>query len=445
MRNRLQPLLQTPDSRGVADYDLWQHQFMYQRLKLGLWLAIASYLTFTLNQLFNGLFYPEDFRSGWLITQVSVECLLLITQGLLHSSWGRKHPGVIFLLFSWIVTLSSQVRATFDGVARPSIIEWPLMFFAQATLVPIHWQLHLISQLGVFVYYLSTQIILNLPLELPTPWMTPGFLKLYFFWICSISNLSVYLYDRLARVQFNSNHALETAYEQLETAYDQVKIEQERSESLLLNILPHSIAQRLKQQPTTIADSFTHAAVLFGDIVGFTELSGKMAPDQLVHLLNQIFSRFDHLADQHKLEKIKTIGDAYMVVAGLPIPRIDYAESIADMALDMKQTLTQFNAETGQNFQMRIGIAIGPVIAGVIGIKKFIYDLWGDTVNIASRMESHGIANEIQVTETTYKHLTQNYQFECRGMIYIKGKGNMITYFLKEKRVTHKTLYSHQE
>ena len=173
---------------------------------------------------------------------------------------------------------------------------------------------------------------------------------------------------------------------------------------------------------------------MFGDIVGFTELSGKIPPAELVQLLNQIFSQFDHLADQHGLEKIKTIDDAYTVVSGLPLPCQNYAEAIANMALDMRLTLEEFNQETGQHFQMRIGIATGPVIAGVIGLKKFIYDLWGDTVNIASRMESHGIANEIQVTEKTYRMLKNQYFFEKRGVIMIKGKGEMTTYLLKGKR-----------
>ncbi|MFM6397395.1 adenylate/guanylate cyclase domain-containing protein, partial [Planktothrix sp.] len=168
--------------------------------------------------------------------------------------------------------------------------------------------------------------------------------------------------------------------------------------------------------------------------VGFTELSGRFDPAELVNLLNQIFSEFDYLAELHGLEKIKTIGDAYMVVSGLPIPRDDYAEAMADMALDMQRTLKEFNAKTQQNFNIRIGIATGPVVAGVIGIKKFIYDLWGDTVNLASRMESHGITDEIQVTEATYLALKEQYKFEKRGTILVKGKGEMTTYLLKGKK-----------
>ena len=169
-------------------------------------------------------------------------------------------------------------------------------------------------------------------------------------------------------------------------------------------------------------------------IVGFTKLSTQMSPTELVELLNQIFSRFDQLAEHYGLEKIKTIGDAYMVVAGLPQQRVDHARSIADMAMTMQQTILIFNEEAGHNLKMRMGIHTGPVIAGVIGLRKFCYDLWGDTVNTASRMESHGLPDEIQVTRVTYECLKLQYLFEERGCIFIKGKGEMTTYLLKAKR-----------
>ncbi len=425
----LTALFQSPNILEAPNYETWRHRFIHQRLSLGVGLALIAYLTFTLSQINNLLFHPEHFKLAWLLTQLSVELGLLLGLFLLKTAIGIRYPGLIFLLLTWLVTLSPQVRATLQGLSQPSIIEWPLTFFSLATLVPVCWLLHFLGQAGTFAYYLGTQTLLNLQVEFPSAWMTADFLAIYFFWICLISNLSVYLYDRLARAEFNSRKALQEAYEQ-------VKIEQERSEKLLLNILPVPIAERLKQDPVTIADNFTNSAVLFGDIVGFTELAGKMPPAELVQLLGQIFSRFDHLAGKHHLEKIKTIGDAYMVVAGLPVPQEDYAQAIADMALDMQQTLQEFNRETGQTFQMRIGIAIGPVVAGVIGLKKFIYDLWGDTVNIASRMESHGIANEIQVTETTFNCLKDEYFFEKRGAILVKGKGEMTTYLLKGKKTS---------
>ena len=201
----------------------------------------------------------------------------------------------------------------------------------------------------------------------------------------------------------------------------------------MLNILPKPVADQLKQNSSTIAESFPEATVLFADIVGFTQLSAQKSPTEIVTLLNKIFSAFDQLADQHGLEKIKTIGDAYMVVGGLPMPKPDHAEAIAAMALDMQTAIDTFNQETGEAFIMRIGVSTGPVVAGVIGTHKFTYDLWGDTVNMASRMESHGIAGRIQVTDSTYDRLHNKYVFEERGTIDVKGKGEMITYWLKGK------------
>ncbi|MBP0001195.1 MAG: response regulator [Cyanobacteria bacterium SID2] len=219
-----------------------------------------------------------------------------------------------------------------------------------------------------------------------------------------------------------------------EKAYlEQLRIEQEKSERLLLSILPKPIAERLKQNPHTIADSFSDVSVLFADIVGFTKLWSRISPTELVELLNEIFSGFDELAAKNGLEKIKTIGDAYMVVGGLPVPRDDHAEAISQMALDMLQQMKQFNQGDREPFSIRIGISSGPVVAGVIGTNKFIYDLWGDTVNMASRMESQGIANTIQVTEVTYERLKDKFEFECRGEIDVKGKGEMTTYLLIDR------------
>jgi class 3 adenylate cyclase len=158
-------------------------------------------------------------------------------------------------------------------------------------------------------------------------------------------------------------------------------------------------------------------------------------------LLNEIFSAFDQLSDRYELEKIKTIGDAYMVVGGIPKPRSDHADAIAQMALAMQEEVAQFNAKYNAALSIRIGINTGPVVAGVIGTKKFIYDLWGDAVNTASRMESHGVAGYIQVTESTYQCLQTQYQFEERGVIQVKGKGEMTTYFLKARKVEHLTTH----
>lgn len=217
----------------------------------------------------------------------------------------------------------------------------------------------------------------------------------------------------------------------------QLQAEKERADRLLLNILPKPIAERLKEGHNTIADSFSEVTVLFGDIVDFTKLAAHRSPIEVVSLLNKIFSAFDWLAQHHGVEKIKTIGDAYMVVGGLPTPQLDHAEAIAEMALDMLDEIARFNTQTGESLSMRIGIHIGPVVAGVIGTNKFIYDLWGDTVNIASRMESQGIAGSIQVTAETYNLLRDKYLFKERGVIPIKGKGEVTTYILIGRKLTH--------
>lgn len=217
-------------------------------------------------------------------------------------------------------------------------------------------------------------------------------------------------------------------------AQEALHYQQEQTEKLLLNILPKPIAEQLKLEPSTIADSFEEVSVLFADLVGFTEFSSRHSATELVEFLNVIFSEFDQLVEKHDLEKIKTIGDAYMVVAGLPTPRADHADAIAQMALDMQQALAKVNAKTGEDFSMRIGINSGSAVAGVIGLKKFSYDLWGDTVNTASRMESLGISGEIQVTAATYRRLRDKYLFEERGVISVKGKGEMVTYLLKGRK-----------
>jgi class 3 adenylate cyclase len=203
-----------------------------------------------------------------------------------------------------------------------------------------------------------------------------------------------------------------------------------KSESLLLNVLPSSIAERLKERRVSIADRFDEATILFADIVNFTVLSERISPVALVAMLDQVFSRFDALCDQYGLEKIKTIGDAYMVAAGIPEPRDDHVEAIASMALDMGRVLTELKGDDFAQLNIRIGIHTGPVVAGVIGQRKFAYDLWGDAVNTASRMESHGQAGRIHVSRDVYERLRERFQFESRGSIPVKGKGELETWFL---------------
>jgi adenylate cyclase len=213
-------------------------------------------------------------------------------------------------------------------------------------------------------------------------------------------------------------------------AYKLLSVEQQKSERLLLNILPKEIAAILKNENRTIADNYAEASILFADLVGFTPLTAQMSPAEMVNLLNHIFSYFDSLVEKYSLEKIRTIGDNYMVAAGVPRIRSDHALALAKMALEMRDFIYSLPPVSGRQIQFRIGINSGAVVGGVIGRKKFVYDLWGDAVNIASRMESHGIAGAIQITQSTYELICSECICEPRGAVEIKGKGEMQTWFL---------------
>ena len=200
---------------------------------------------------------------------------------------------------------------------------------------------------------------------------------------------------------------------------------QEKSENLLYNILPREIAGILRDDNRTIADHFSEASVLFADMVDFTPMSAEMTPTQMVDLLNEIFTHFDGLVEKYELEKIKTVGDCYMVAAGVPRPHVQHAQTVVRLALDMLDYVRQGTFQASRPVNFRIGINSGPVLAGVIGRKKFIYDLWGDAVNIASRMESHGAGGAIQITRETYEQVKNEFLCEPRGTIQVKGKGEM--------------------
>jgi len=224
-----------------------------------------------------------------------------------------------------------------------------------------------------------------------------------------------------------------------ERALAALEIEQAKSERLLLNVLPEPVAARLKEHEGIIADACPDVTVLFADIVGFTPLCGRLSASDVVALLDRVFARWDQLAADHGVEKIKTIGDAYMVVGGIPVPRQDHPQAIAEMALAMGSEFARVAIETGHALQVRIGIDTGPVVAGVIGRAKFIYDLWGDTVNTASRMESHAPPGTVQVTERTYERLRTRYEFRLRETIDVKGKGPMRPYLLLGRRGDHES------
>lgn len=398
-------------------YKQQRQRFLLKRLQLQAQIMLIAGLTLIafflwVNSQSEGKIYA--FKIGFV-----VEIFILICSILCKTSIGQRHPDLIFLSLCWSVTCVVQIDiALLFNYLEPTNNLWNLMFLTQATLVPVQWWMHLVSQVGTIFCYLILYVLYKPTLENPLAYYVEH--GIYFFWTCIICVFSVYLYERLQKNEFDARKAMEVA--------------QQKSERLLLNILPEMIAEQLKQQPTTIADSFMEVTVLFADIVGFTELSSRTSPAELVDLLNTIFCLFDQLAERHGVEKIKTIGDAYMAVAGLPNQSNNHAIAIANMALDMQNAVAQFNEENNQSFRIRIGISTGTLVAGVIGLKKFAYDLWGDTVNTASRMESHGIPGSIQVCEASYQLLKDKYQLEERGLIKVKGKGEMMTYLLKGVR-----------
>jgi adenylate cyclase len=248
--------------------------------------------------------------------------------------------------------------------------------------------------------------------------------------------------DRLLGIQAGANDFLNKPIDTMDVIlrvgnavhakrlHDQVQLEQEKSEQLLLSILPKPIAARMKQGETTIADSHPEVTVLVADLVGFTTLSAHIDPEQLVYLMNEVFSAFDVLVERHGLEKIKTIGDAYMVAGGLSNPRPDHAEATAELALDLQEEIERLNQQYDTSIRLRIGISTGPVVAGVIGRKKFAYDVWGEAVNFACRLENTGVPGKIHIADATYERLKDKFEFEKNHNVDAKGHGAQPAYWL---------------
>ncbi|MFZ5476129.1 MAG: adenylate/guanylate cyclase domain-containing protein [Myxococcota bacterium] len=303
--------------------------------------------------------------------------------------------------------------ARFGGIEHP-YLNATLVFVGANLLVQVRfWHRFFLTAL------LSSSSSVAFFLARPEETAHPLFHSVLIMQLCAVVGFALYGHwtYRLRRANFMQQRALDDA--------------RARSESLLLNILPAEVADRLKEGRRAVADHFDEVTVLFADIVGFTPIAQRLRPDQVVAFLNRLFSEFDALADQHGLEKIKTIGDAYMVAGGLPTRRADHAEAVCSMALAMLEVAARTPAPDGSPVHLRVGVATGPVVAGVIGARKFSYDLWGDTVNTASRMESHGLGGTVQVTEETWRRLDGRYSFEERGEIEVKGRGRMRTWLLR--------------
>jgi len=273
---------------------------------------------------------------------------------------------------------------------------------------------------GFFDYYLMTGIESGVPLQ-----TIAVFFSLNFVVVSTIIFLLVRYFVReqeIIKEHLNEEHSL-------------LLLEQQKSERLLLNMLPAHITKRLKQDSTTIADGHADITVVFADIINFTCLTEEMSPQQMVDLLNKVFSSFDSLVEKYNLEKIKTIGDAYMAAGGLINVHSDYVSAMADMALEMTKLITEKSEFKKYNLGLHIGISTGPLVGGVIGTKRLVYDLWGDTVNIASRLSAYGISGKIQVDTTTYNRLRNHYQFDGPHKVMVKGKGEITMYLLEGRKV----------
>ena len=306
----------------------------------------------------------------------------------------------------------------------PMVLQWSLGGFVASSGVMLWALLSPLVALVLsprptpwFLAYMGLTVVSGAIDSLLTPAVVPTALNILFF-VLNLGGVSIVVYS-LLRYFIRG-----------------LAVERGKSEKLLLNVLPRSIARRLKGGERPLADHFAEAAVLFADLVDFTPMAEQLSPEEVVEFLDDLFSTFDAIADRRGLEKIKTVGDAYVVVGGVPEPAPGAVMAVAEMAVEMLDVVASRRAPTGASIQLRIGIDIGPVVAGVIGQQKFTYDLWGDTVNTASRMESHGIPGRIQVTPRAYERLQSMYRFEMRDPLEIKGKGQLSPHLLVGRATT---------
>lgn len=346
--------------------------------------------------------------AGYATFNVVVLALLSIRR--MRATWVRNlylgvHLAANFLI---VILLGGIVNST--GIILFALIA-PFSMITQPTRQFLTW---LGATIGLAILTVAQQPLLRTSNHVPFEVST-------IFWGINLVNFSVILYWNLKAL-----------LQQRDTALELLQVEQRKSENLLLNILPSEIARVLKNETRTIADYIDQASVLFADVVNFTPMSATMTPTELVELLNEVYSHFDMLVEKYDLEKIKTIGDCYMVAAGVPRRRADHAIVITQLALDLRDYVSS-HAFHGRQLQFRMGINSGSLVAGVIGTKKFAYDLWGDTVNTASRMESHGSGGFIQITEDTYDLIKNDFLCESRGKVSVKGKGEISVWVVTDK------------
>ena len=372
-------------------------------------VSFGSLLGFFLHLLFLIFFIALDIK---VLAYFNIASILIFASGFLLSRVGKSNIAfsmttIEIIAHAVLATYTFGLQAGFHLYLIGSIILWFLLN------IPIRRKVLLgSSTCGVCLF-----LVHNAPYAVNYDHISPQMMHLM-----NLSNIFSLIIMCMGCSYFYHN-AVKEARESLQKEFA-------RSEKLLHNILPRPIADRLKHEEDVIADGFAACSVLFADIVGFTVLSQQMSPKRLVSMLNEIFSAFDNLVLKHNLEKIKTIGDAYMVASGIPFQQGNHALKIAQFALDMRDEMKTYSSQNGVKITVRIGIHSGPAVAGVIGKNKFIYDIWGDTVNTAARMESHGKAGEIHVSNLTRELLGTAYIFEDQGEISVKGKGMMRTWIL---------------
>ena len=374
-----------------------------------LWLMIYWWM---------GLKLPTSVPLGFQVISAAVLIIYLRTR---NFDFFRVAQLSLFLFFPFVIQWSIGSFVSSSGVALLALLApvGAMVCYGPRESIPWFVAYVVLTVLsGVFDFFLASGEDYGIPMKT---------IAVFFVMNFTIISTMVYLLLRhfvLERDRFERD---------LAEQHDLVRTEREKSEKLLLSILPSHVAERLKYQPGTIADGFADVSVMFADVVDFTRLAEELTPNQVVSFLDEVFTRFDRLSEQHGLDKIKTIGDAYMVVGGLTQNRLNYADHVADMALEIIE-LTRSDPQMRRlGVQLHIGIATGPAIAGVIGATRFIYDLWGDTVNLASRLTSEAQPGSILVDRTTFRRLGHRYSCEAPQDIEIKGKGSTTTYRLSGK------------
>jgi len=395
----------------VSNIGLPDHFSIEQTKRLNL-RNQATVFTAALTVIYFGLFMLTGLYlpAGIMVAAFAGYMLVLVL-----NHWGMYRLATIVLLING----NLQIASVAFLLGRPP---WIQLFLIAAALSPfLYYSMVDLKSIVVAVgFSLSLYLLLEISYALSQPLIPLGLS------VAKIVSIATYTSNFLAVVFFT--YYLYYANFNVE---DKLRDERARSDSLLLNVLPAAIAERMKRGESSIADHHDNVTMLFADVVGFTPLSGKLSPEEAVELLAEVFTYFDALVEKYEIEKIRTIGDGYYVAAGVPSERSDHATIVAAMALEMSDFATHVQIPLADQLQIRIGINSGPVVAGVIGIKKFQYDLWGDAVNVASRMESHGVPGRIQVTSTTYNLIKDQFYCEPRGSIEVKGKGEMETWFLE--------------